>query len=146
MDKTTTVKKGARQKNEKSFFVSVFLGTVISLVIGLILLVVTCFLGLSMKDPDKYTPMLSLASLFITALISGYLAARTHRKSGLACGALSGILLVGILVLLAFAFGYGIHISLFAICAPAVIVCSTLSGVVGVGADVQPKKKHKIKF
>ncbi len=146
MDKTTTVKKRATQKNEKSFFVSVFLGTVISLVIGIVLLVVTCFLGLSMKDPDKYTPMLALAALFITALVSGYLAARAHRKSGLACGALSGILLIGILVLLAFAFGFGIHISLFAICAPAIVICSMLSGVVGVGADTPPRKKHKVKF
>lgn len=146
MDKTVTAGKRSAPKKEKSFFVSVFLSTAIALGIGLSLLVVICFAGLSMKDPAHYTPMLAVAALFVTALAAGYFSARGHGKNGLACGALSGLLLVGVLVLLAFAFEMSIHISLFAICAPAVIICSALAGIVGVGAEPKPKKKHKIKF
>ena len=146
MDKTASVKKSAFQKKEKSFLSSVVLGTWSALAIGLFLLTAVCFLGLSMKDPGKYTPMLALAVLFLSALIGGYLAARSHQKSGLACGALAGIFMVGTLVLAAFAFGLRIHISLFVICAPALTIISAISGVVGVGAQPKPKRKRKMKF
>ena len=146
MDKTLSNKKHAGAKKEKSFFVSVFMGTIIALAVGLLLLLAVCFLGLSLDDPDKFTPPLALGSLFVTALLSGYLSARKHKKSGLLCGAVSGILLTGIMVLLAFAFSLGIRLSLFAICAPAIIVCAALAGICGVGSGSVKKPKHKIKF
>lgn len=123
-----------------------FIGTLISLAVGLLLLVASCFIGLSLDDPDKFTPPLALGSLFITALLSGYLSARKHKKNGLLCGAVSGILLTGIMVLLAFAFSLGIRLSLFAICAPAVVVCAAIAGICGVGSGSVKKPKHKIKF
>ena len=124
MDKTLSNRGRTRDKKEKSFFVSVFTSTLIALAVGLLLLLASCFLGLSLDDPDKFS----------------------HKKSGLVCGALSGVLLVGILVLLAFAFGLGIRISLFAICAPAAIVVASLAGLCGVGAGSVKKPKHKVKF
>lgn len=146
MSKSRTVKNRTQPKKEKSFFVSVFLGTLVSLAIGLILLVISCFAGLSMENPDQFTPIFALVSLFATALFGGYLSARAHRENGLFCGALSGILLVGILVLLVFAFSFSIKISLFLICAPAVIVCSAVAGVCGVNSGMNKKPKHKKKF
>ena len=146
MDKTLSNRGRTRDKKEKSFFVSVFTSTLIALAVGLLLLIASCFLGLSLDDPDKFTPPLALGSLFITALLAGYLSARSHKKSGLVCGALSGVLLVGILVLLAFAFGLGIRIPLFAICAPASIVVASLAGLCGVGSGSVKKPKHKVKF
>lgn len=147
MDKTLFKHKHAGEKKEKSFFVSVFTSTLISLAVGLVLLVASCFLGLSLDDPDKFTPPLALGSLFITALLAGYFSARSHKKSGLLCGAVSGILLTGILVLLAFAFGLSIRLSLFAICAPAIIIFSAIAGICGVGAGTAKKKpRHKVKF
>ena len=143
MDKTVSGRKRSAPQKEKSFFVSVFVSTAIALTAGFFLLVLICFAGLSLKDPAQYTPKLAVAALFVTALLAGYLSARGHGKNGLACGALSGLLLVGVLVLLAFAFEMRIHISLFVICAPAVIVCSSIAGIVGVGADSTPKKKRK---
>lgn len=146
MDKTLSNKKHAGAKKEKSFFVSVFTGTVIALVVGILLLLAACLIGLSLDDPDKLTAPLALGSLFVTALLAGYLSARGHKKNGLLCGAVSGILLTGIMVLLAFAFGLGIRLSLFAICAPAVIVCAAIAGICGVGSGSVKKPKHKVKF
>ena len=146
MSKKSTVKNRTQSGKEKSFFVSVFLGTLLSLVIGLLLLVISCFAGLSMEDPEKLAPVFALISLFITALLGGYIAARTHKENGFFCGALSGILLVGILVLLVFAFSLSIKISLLLICAPAVIVSSAVAGVCGVSAGKKPRSVHKKKF
>ena len=143
MDKTLSGRSRTHEKKDKSFFAAVLIGTLTALAIGLVLLLASCFLGLSFDDPDRYTPILALASLFITALTGGYLSARTHRKNGLACGAVSGILLVGILVLLTFALGLGIRLPLFAICAPAVIVCAAIAGI---GSGTVKKPKHKVKF
>lgn len=146
MDKTVSGRKKSAPPKERSFFVSVFVSTAIALTVGFFLLVLICLMGLSLKDPAQYTPRFAIAALFATALLAGYLSARGHGKSGLACGSLSGLLLVGVLVLLAFAFEMRIHISLFMICAPAVMICSSIAGIVGVGADRTPKKKHKPKF
>ena len=145
MSKFPTVKSHTQPKKEKNFFVSVFLGTCISLAIGLLLLVIACFVGLSTEDPSRFTPIFSLVVLFITALLSGYISARTHRENGFFCGLLSGILLVGILVILVFAFHYTIRFSLFAICAPAVVIASSIAGIGGVNTNT-PKPKHKKKI
>ena len=146
MDKTVSGRKRSAPQKERSFFVSVFVSTAIALIFGFFLLILICLMGLSLKDPAQYTPMLAIAALFATSLLAGYLSARGHGKSGLACGALSALLLLGVLILLAFAFEMQIHIPLFGICAPAVIVCSSIAGIVGVGADRTPKKKHKTKY
>lgn len=143
MDKTVSGGKRSAPKKERSFFTCVLMGTALSLLFGFFLLTLVCIVGLNLKDPSQYTPMLAIAALFATALSAGYLSARRCGKSGLACGALSGLLLVGALVLLAFAFEMRIHISLFAICAPAVIICSSIAGIVGVGAESTPKKKRR---
>ncbi len=141
------MKKGRSQpKKEKSFFVSVFIGAVISLVCGILLLMLSCVPMLSLEDPNRFAPVFGLAALFISAIVGGYLSARTHRKSGLACGALSALLLISVLVLLAFALELKIRTSLFIICAPSLVVCSAIAGICGVGSESSPKPKHKIKF
>jgi putative membrane protein (TIGR04086 family) len=146
MSKSKAFKGRTQPKHEKSFFVSVFLGTLISLAIGIALLLIACFTGLSMEDPDRLIPIFSLISLFITALLGGYLSARAHRENGLFCGALSGILLIGILVLFVFALSLSIRVSLFLICGPAVIISAAVAGVCGVSADTDKKPKHKRRF
>lgn len=147
MDKSFNGKRHAREKKEKRFFVAVFTGTMLSLLAGLSLLLLLCFLALYLEDPTPYTPIFSLASLFITAIMGGYFSSRGHRKHGLACGTLSGILLVSFLILLAFAFGKAIRLSIFAICAPSIVICAAIAGIVGVdsGKSKRPKK-HKLKF
>ena len=145
MSKFPTVKSRTQPKKEKKFFVSVFLGTLISLAIGLLLLVIACFLGLSTEDPSRFTPIFSLVALFLTALFSGYISARTHRENGFLCGLLSGIFLVGILVIFVFTFRFTIRFSLFAICAPAVVIASSIAGIGGVNTNA-PKARHRKKF
>lgn len=146
MDKTVSGKSRAQNNKEKSFFVSVFIGTLIALAIGLVLLTLSGLLGLSLDDPDKFTAPLALAALFITSLLSGYISARRYGKNGLVCGAMSGILLIGILVLLAFAFGQSIRFPLFAICAPGILICAVIAGICGANAGTVKRPKHKVKF
>ena len=143
MDKTVSGGKRSAPKKERSFFTCVLMSTALALLFGFFLLTLICIVGLTLKDPYQYTPMLAVAALFAAALFAGYFSARRYGKSGLACGAFSGLLLVGTLVLLAFAFEMRIHISLFAICAPAVIICGSIAGIVGVGAESTPKKKRR---
>jgi putative membrane protein (TIGR04086 family) len=145
MSKFPNTQSRTQPQKEKNFFVSVFFGTLISLVIGLALLVISCFLGLFTEDPSRLTPIFALAVLFITALLSGYISARTYRENGFFCGLLSGILLVGTLVILIFAFRFTIRFSLFSICAPAVVIASSLAGIGGVNTKA-PRTRHKKKF
>ncbi len=146
MSKTTIPKNRSSAKTGKSFFVSVFLGTLIALAIGLGLLIVSSFAGLSLEDPEPFLPIISLVSLFVSSLFGGYLSARIHKESGLVCGALSGILLIGILVLLTFSCSFSIKLSLFMICAPAILVVASIAGVCGVNGGKEKKTKRKKGF
>ncbi len=146
MKKTKLPKNRTSPEKNKSFFVSVLIGTLIALAVGLLLLVIFTVIGLKLEDPEKFAPILALFSLFLTAVLGGYLSARTHKESGLFCGAASGILLIGILVLLVFACSFSIQLSLFAISAPAVIVLSALSGIGGVNGGRKKKPKRKKGF
>ena len=139
-------KSRTQPKKEKSFVVSIFIGAASALFCGISFLALACLPMLSLEDPGKFAPALGLASLFISTIIGGYLSARAHRKSGLACGALSALLLISTLVLLAFSIEATISISLFSICAPALIVCAAIAGICGVSAPTSKKPKHKIKF
>ena len=133
-------------KKEKNFFVSVFLGSILAMILGLVLLLLSAFPALLLEDPMRYAPVFAIASLFIATTVGGYLAGRTHRKSGLACGALSAIFTVAILIIFAFAFGLKIRTELFIICVPALIILSAIAGICGSSTERTPKPKHKIKF
>ncbi len=143
MAKAQAFKNRTQQKAGKSFFVSVFLGTLFSLLIGIFLLMIFCLAGLSLEDPDRLVPIFSLVALFVSAFFAGYLSARLHRETGFLCGALSGVFLIGILVLLAFACSFSIQISLFFICAPFAVVISAIAGVGGVRKREKPRKKKR---
>ena len=145
MSKFPNTQSRSQAKKEKNFFVSVFLGTLISLAIGMILLVITCLLLLTTEDPAGFTPIFALVILFVTALLSGYISAHTYHENGFFCGLLSGILLVGMLVVLVFAFHCTIRFSLFSICAPAVVIASSLAGIGGVNTK-SPRIRHRKKF
>ncbi len=140
------IRKTRSETKEKSFFVSVFIATLLSLVLGLLLLIPMTLLGLRLEDPDRFTPIFALISLFLTALAGGYTAARIHRENGLLCGALSGILLIGILILLVFAFSLSVRLTLFLTCAPAIVISSAAAGICGVSAGKEKKPKHRKKF
>ncbi len=132
--------------NQKSFPVSVFFGTLLSLCLGSILLLMLTFIALRLPDPGRFAPIMALFALFATALSSGYLSSRAHKEKGLLTGFLSGLLLVGILVLCAFAFSLSIRWNTFMIAAPAAVVCAAIAGVCGVSTPQKPKHKRKKGF
>ena len=120
-------------KKEKSFLFSVLCGAAFSFLLGMLLLTLFAFPALILEDPLRFAPIFSLSALFVSAAGGAYLSARLHRKSGLACGMLSSLGMILILVALSFIFSLQIKSSLFMICAPALLVVSAIAGICGVG-------------
>lgn len=123
----------SKPKKEKSFLFSVFSGACVSLVLGMLLLALFAIPALKLEDPTRFVPVFALIALFVSAAAGAHLSARFHGKSGLACGILSSLLLIMILVGLGFLFSLQIKPTLFTICAPSILVISAIAGICGVG-------------
>lgn len=146
MKKHRTFKERSTAKTEKSFLFCILLGMFFALLSGVILLAISCFPAMMMEDPTRFAPAFAIVSLFLATIFGAYLASRLHRKNGFACGAVTALLVIASLVLLSFAFSMKIHTVLFAICAPALVICSMIAGITAVSTESTPKTKHKIKF
>ncbi len=130
-------------KKETGFLISVFSGAAFSMLLGMLLLALSCIPALSLADPLRFAPVFALASLFVSAAAGSYFAARLHGKSGLACGVLSALILILGIVAAACAFSLKIRVSLFMICAPILLIVAAVAGVCGV-SEHQPKAyRHK---
>lgn len=123
----------SKPKKEKNFIFSVFFGAFFSLLLGMILLSVFSIPLLKLEDPLRFAPVFALIALFVSAAIGAHLSARFHGKSGLACGVLSSLVMIMILVGLGFLFSLQIKPTLFIICAPSLLVISAIAGICGVG-------------
>lgn len=123
----------SKPKTEKSFLFSVLFGALFSLILGMLLLALFTVPALMLEDPLRFAPIFSLVALFISAIIGAHISARLHGKSGLACGMLSSLVMIMVLVALGFIFSLQIKTSLFMICAPSLIIVSAIAGICGVG-------------
>ena len=123
----------SKPRKEKSFLVSVCFGAFFSLFFGMLLLALLTVPALKLEDPLRFAPVFALISLFVSAAVGAHLSARFHGKSGLACGVLSSLLLIMVLVGLGFLFSLQIKPMLFMICAPSLLIVSAISGICGVG-------------
>ena len=132
-----------QQKKEAGFLSAVLIGAVLSMLLGLILLALSCIPALSLADPLRFAPIFALAVLFISAAAGSYFAARLHGKSGLACGVLSALIFVLGTVAAACAFSLKIRVSLFMICVPILLIVSAVAGVCGVSEREQKPHVHK---
>lgn len=132
-----------QQKKETSFPISVLTGALLSLLLGLLLLALSCIPALSLADPLRFAPVFALASLFVSAAFGAFSAARLHGKSGLACGMLSSLVFILGIVATACALSLKIRVSLFMICAPALLIISAVAGVCGVSEKEIKPYKHK---
>ena len=130
-------------KKETGFLISVLAGTAFSILIGMLLLALSCIPALSLADPLRFAPAFALASLFVSAAAGAYFAARLHGKSGLACGALSSLALILGIVATACALSLKIRVSLFMICTPILLVVSAVAGVCGVSEKEPKSYRHK---
>ena len=134
-------------KKETGFLRSVLTGGAFSLVLGMILLALSCIPALALSDPLRFAPVFALVCLFVSAAAGAYLAARLHTKSGLACGILSALSLIVGVIVLCFILSLKIRVSLFFICAPALLLVSAVAGVCGVSEkDVKPHKHKASRF
>ena len=122
----------SKPRKEKGFLFSVCFGAFFSLFFGILLLVIFTVPALKLEDPLRFAPFFALISLFVSAAVGAHLSARFHGKSGLACGVLSSLLLITILVGLGFLFSLQIKPTLFIICAPSLLVVSAIAGICGV--------------
>lgn len=139
MNKTVS----AKADKEKNIFLCAAGGLAVAIICALILSVITGIIGLSLDDPDKYVGIFALASLFIASMVGGYATMYKRGKNAALCGLINGLMIIAVMVLAAFSFGLGINISLFAICAPSVIVTSILGAVSGGGKKKSSKTKSK---
>ena len=122
---------------------SVFAGALLSVLLGMLLLVISCFPALALSDPLRFAPVFAIASLFVATAVGAYTAAKLHGKSGLACGVLSTLVLILAIVSAACAFSLKIRFSLFMICAPILLIVSAISGISGVSEKEMKPHRHK---
>lgn len=130
-------------KREIGFPAAVLAGALISVLLGMLLLALSCIPVLSLSDPLRFVPIFALASLFIANAVGARTAARLHGKSGLACGMLSALALILILVTTACILSLKIRLTLFTVCAPALLLTAAVAGISGVSKKAPKVHKHK---
>ena len=128
---------------ETGFLRSVLTGAAFSLILGMVLLALCCIPALALPDPLRFAPVFALVCLFVSAVSGSYLASRLHGKSGLACGLLSSLALIVGIVALCFILSLKIRVSLFFVCAPALLLVSAVAGIFGVSKKAPKVRKHK---
>ncbi|MBQ8403324.1 MAG: TIGR04086 family membrane protein [Clostridia bacterium] len=132
----------AKNEKEKNLFLCAAKGLLAAVICTLLLAVVCCFIGLSMGDPDKYTKIFALVSLFAGAFVGGFATAHEMGRATLFCGVLTGILLIAVMVLAALGFALPLDFGLFGLCAPCVLALAVLGANIGVGSGDKKKKKR----
>lgn len=148
MNKTASKTSRYTQNKEKSYMICVLYGTLWGIAAGVVLLLICGGAGLALDDPEKYTPILALSSLFISAFITGYAAAKSKGCDGAATGLGAGAALILLIVLLSLFAGEPLKLGLFAICAPVILVTSLFAGITGANrrSDAPKRKRKKIRF
>ena len=106
-----------------------------------------CWISYTRDDPDSLLSVLSFAALYISALVAGIISAKRTGNRGLLSGALSGIMLVGLLFLMSLCFGdsYSSGYSWASGMAMrgSVVLLSVLGGLIGVHKGNTKKRKRK---
>lgn len=146
MKKIRIPKDRSQPKKEKNFLMSVMIGVISAFCLGITLLVIFSFPALAMEDPSRFAPAFAIAALFLSMFFGSYLAAHIYKKNGLACGAFCAFLVIVLIVLLSFILNWQIRMTAFAVCAPALLICSMIAGICGVSSKRSVKPKHKIRF
>ena len=77
-----------------SLFQSAMFGALIGILCATLLLFVATVICYATADPCAFTTPAALSALYLASFASGFAAIRHHRSMALACGALSGIALL----------------------------------------------------
>ena len=118
--------------NGRGFFASCLFSQLYFIGSAVLLLLIFCAVSVSLDDPDRVTPTLSLVSLYLSAFVSGIAAVRLS-GDGLASGAVSGLFTATMVMLLSFlpfpSSGYDSLTSL--LCCLLTVPAATLGAVIG---------------
>ena len=128
---------------EKNLFFCSLKGLGVSAALSLLISAITCMIGLSLDDPDKYTKIFAMASLFFAAFAGGFVSAKAKGSGTLLCGLCTGIMIIAVMTLASLGFALSVNIPLFCVCAPCVIAACILGANIGVGARSSKKKKKR---
>ena len=128
---------------EKNLFFCSLKGLGVSAVLSLLLSASMCMIGLLLDDPDKYTKIFAMASLFFSAFAGGFASARAKGSGTLLCGLCTGIMIIAVITLTSLGFALPVNLPLFCICAPCVIAACILGANIGVGTRSSKKKKKR---
>lgn len=130
-----------------SMLKSSFIGAACSIVVILVLALVFSAISYTRDDPDALLGVLSFAALYISALVAGIISAKRTKKSAICCGALSGMMLVGILFLVSLSFndsyssGYPWGTGM--VIRASVVLLASLGGFIGIHKKNTRKRKRK---
>ena len=133
----------AKNVQDKNIFACAMHGLAAAIASALIIAVLTCLIGLGLDDPDKYTKIFALASLFFSAFVGGFFTGTNKKSSTLLCGICTSLMLIAVIVALSLIFSLSISLTLLGICAPCITVSCVLGANVGVGATPRKKRRKK---
>jgi putative membrane protein (TIGR04086 family) len=139
MEHKHTKRKKSRAEAESGALFIVrhsLIGGAFALLIMLILSLAFSGIAYTRDDPDALLGVFSYATLYISALAAGYISAKRTGQSALAVGALSGAVIVLVLLLISVCFGdsysSGYAWSVKMAIRASVILVSVLGGYIGV--------------
>lgn len=120
------------------------LGAAASLVCGILLGLVMALVLYRTADPARYVTPAALSVLYVSALLGGTIAYRANKRSALLCGAISGAILLAIMLLVSLPFGIGSsdHGIISALTLRALVIAASVVGAF-MGAIEPSKKKRK---
>ncbi len=124
---------------------SALFGTAIGIASAFILMMIGSLICYSSGDPHKLTGAVSLVSLYVSSLVSGFAAVIRNRSSALLCGGLSGTLLMLFFIVCSLfldseaTFDFPVSI-LLRIC---IIATAVLGGYAGLKRNTNKRKTHK---
>ena len=136
-------KSYVKNEQKKNLFACILRGALAALICALIMASVTCLIGLSMNDPNKYIKAFAMASLFTASFVGGLTSARQKGSNTLLCGAFTGIIIIASIALFSLAFSLSMNFALFGICIPCVILISIMGANIGVGMSSGARRKKR---
>ena len=136
MKKTDSAKKAS----DKKLLLCALRGLFVGIFCALIFAAVTCLIGLSMDDPNKYVKTFAFISVLAASFAGGFATARERGAQTFLCGACSSLFLLCAMVLCTLGFALPLSVGLFGISAPCVLICGILGANMGIGSK---KKKSK---
>jgi putative membrane protein (TIGR04086 family) len=133
----------AKDISEKNLFICSLRGLCVAAATALLLAAVTCAIGISLPEPDKYTKIFAMASLFFASFAGGFATARAKGCRTLLCGLCTAIMIAGTISLISLALSLPLNTSLFGICAPCITAVCILGANIGVGSGHVSKRKKR---